>query len=457
MNYIECVLEDDQSSSINYENLYLNTESNMPPSSVGNFNDRINTMENLNFEENSSQANLNLFYTNTEENIVLRNATVFSRHQNQNPNQINSFNNNNGILNNNNNNNENENLHLINQNAQATEQPKPCYVCEASVIEYYFICGNGCCMDCLQSHIQSVLEKYKQKVFSEKIKFVCVGSCKCVIDASDIIDKVINLSPALHELHNDVLFKMHLAQAKDIISCPKSTCANSGFYSMNALSSPCLECSTCGTKIANPANQQIFSADFFSSLFENLKFSNFKSYVLKTFTTKYCNKCQSPIEKVDGCKHIECNRCEYSFCWKCTSDWSTHSQTACMGIFANPFDDNDRPDFFFMVCFYLTVICILKFISGFYVLFKLYYFFMAILFGAGIILNIFTTAGLIDLLRKYRIKTVLIPAVLFALFEGILYYFNLHPLSEKVYFYVQVGSNTLVSAVMGILYLRKRR
>ena len=115
---------------------------------------------------------------------------------------------------------------LINQNAQATEQQRPCYVCEASAIEYFFICGNGCCMDCLQSHIQSILDKYRQKVFSEKIKFVCVGSCKCVLDASEIISKVINASIDLRELHNEVLLKMHLAQAKDIISCPKSTCAN---------------------------------------------------------------------------------------------------------------------------------------------------------------------------------------------------------------------------------------
>jgi len=128
-----------------------------------------------------------------------------------------------------------------------------------------------------------------------------------------------------------------------------------------------------------------------------------------------------------------------------------------MGILANPFDDSDRPDFFFMICFYLTIFSILKFISGFYVLFKLYYFFTAILFGAGIIMNIFITAGLIDLLSKYRIKTVIIPAVLFILFEGLLYYFNLHPISEKVYFYFQSGCNCLVAAVMGVLYWRKRR
>ena len=446
----------------------------MPPSSGGgNFNDGINTIENLNFEDNNNSS---LYYNNTEENILLTNAvtssfnpnhTLFNPlNNNQNQNQIQNFflenpttqNTANNLNNTNNNINNHLGVQSSNQFSCNQQQQKPCYVCESSAIEYYFICGMGCCMDCVQSHIQSILEKYKQKVFSDKIKFVCVGSCKCVVDAYEITNKIINLSKELCELHNEVLFKMHMAQAKDIISCPKSACANSGFFSDKAINTPCMECGACGTKIANPYNaQNIFSADYFSALLENLKISNFKSHVLKTFTTKHCNKCLSPIEKADGCKHIECNRCEYGFCWKCTADWSTHSQTACMGIFANPFDDNDRPDFFFIVCFYLTVISIMKFISGFYILFKLYYFFMAILFGAGIILNIFITAGLIDLLSKYRIKTVLIPAALFVLFEGMLYYFQLHPLSEKVYLYMQMGCNMLMSAVMGVLYFRKRR
>lgn len=451
----------------------------MPPSSGGgNFNERINTNENLNFDDNSSQ--INLYYNNTEENVLISNAIAASLTQtnlntNNLPttiNNLNNFHNNNNqiqnlfLTENQNVNNALDNNNIINNNAintnntlvgqaEATENHKPCYICEISQIDYYFICGNGCCMDCLNSHIQSILEKYKQKVFSEKINFLCVGSCKCVLDYQLIQNNIINNNKELKELHNEVLFKMHLAQAKDIISCPKSACNNSGFYSAKALSSPCLQCTACGSKIANPSH--FSSANLFSTISENLKFSNFKSQILKIFTTKYCNKCQSPIEKADGCKHIECNRCEYSFCWKCTSDWSTHMQTACMGVYANPFDDNDRPDFFFMICFYLIIIFTLKFISGFYILFKLYYFFMAILFGAGIVLNIFITAGLIDLLSKYRIKTVLIPAILFVLFESFLYYFKLHPLSEKVYFYMQTGCNTLVAAVMGILYIRKRR
>jgi len=36
--------------------------------------------------------------------------------------------------------------------------------------------------------------------------------------------------------------------------------------------------------------------------------------------TKRCPKCQSMIEKNEGCNHMTC-RCGYEFCWLCKQDW----------------------------------------------------------------------------------------------------------------------------------------
>jgi hypothetical protein len=43
--------------------------------------------------------------------------------------------------------------------------------------------------------------------------------------------------------------------------------------------------------------------------------------------TRPCPKCNTPIEKNDGCNHMIClNRhCRYEFCWICRKDWSLHS------------------------------------------------------------------------------------------------------------------------------------
>ena len=42
--------------------------------------------------------------------------------------------------------------------------------------------------------------------------------------------------------------------------------------------------------------------------------------------TKKCPRCQTPIEKDEGCNHMACRKCRHEFCWICMKDWHTHSQ-----------------------------------------------------------------------------------------------------------------------------------
>ena len=41
--------------------------------------------------------------------------------------------------------------------------------------------------------------------------------------------------------------------------------------------------------------------------------------------TKKCPRCQTPIEKDEGCNHMNCRKCRKEFCWICMQDWSLHS------------------------------------------------------------------------------------------------------------------------------------
>eukprot|EP00635_Sarcinochrysidales_sp_CCMP3193_P011834 CAMPEP_0118905578 /NCGR_PEP_ID=MMETSP1166-20130328/9514_1 /TAXON_ID=1104430 /ORGANISM="Chrysoreinhardia sp, Strain CCMP3193" /LENGTH=655 /DNA_ID=CAMNT_0006844849 /DNA_START=310 /DNA_END=2277 /DNA_ORIENTATION=+ len=40
--------------------------------------------------------------------------------------------------------------------------------------------------------------------------------------------------------------------------------------------------------------------------------------------TKRCPKCQTRIEKNQGCNHMSCSQCKHEFCWMCMGDWSEH-------------------------------------------------------------------------------------------------------------------------------------
>lgn len=61
-----------------------------------------------------------------------------------------------------------------------------------------------------------------------------------------------------------------------------------------------------------------------------------------TANTKKCPRCTTPIEKDEGCNHMNCRKCRYEFCWICMQDWTLHSN-ATGGFFqCNRFVSNNN-------------------------------------------------------------------------------------------------------------------
>jgi hypothetical protein len=339
-------------------------------------------------------------------------------------------------------------------NLNLPDRSKLCFVCDTDKIDYFFICGNGVCNECLVQHMKSQIEKYKIKVLSEKINFICPGSCRCSVK-NEQMESLMDFETKT--LYHDVIFKMYISKANDIFSCPKSDCSGAGFVinSKNFLKvNECMECPLCKFKWKNETSEnfEIFSFTYIKHIFT---ISNMRTSIKKYLTTKYCNKCSAPIEKIDGCKHMECNRCENSFCWKCMENWSTHSELACMGMYTNIYDETLRPDFISPSLCLLFVILVLKILFSFLIIFYFLLIIIKVIIFIGlIVIDCFLAHGVIlSLIRFHKKNKAIIILGIGLSFEYILYTYKLHPFSTRFYYFNVIF---ILPIYILVMFLKKR-
>ena len=80
----------------------------------------------------------------------------------------------------------------------------------------------------------------------------------------------------------------------------------------------CAFCMKCGDEAHQPASCELLRQ--WQEKCQNE--SETANWILAN--TKRCPKCQTRIEKNQGCNHMSCSQCKHEFCWMCMGDWSEH-------------------------------------------------------------------------------------------------------------------------------------
>eukprot|EP01034_Spumella_vulgaris_P024380 gene24380-30721_t len=108
--------------------------------------------------------------------------------------------------------------------------------------------------------------------------------------------------------------------------CPAANCekvATGGdIHSQNAVRCPCscVFCFDCGEESHAPSGCAQLSKWIEKCM------SDGESAKWIFANTKKCPKCNTRIEKNQGCNHMTCRQCKHEFCWICMGNWAKHQQ-----------------------------------------------------------------------------------------------------------------------------------
>eukprot|EP01098_Paradermamoeba_levis_P010774 TRINITY_DN4542_c0_g1_i1.p1 TRINITY_DN4542_c0_g1~~TRINITY_DN4542_c0_g1_i1.p1 ORF type:complete len:330 (-),score=11.71 TRINITY_DN4542_c0_g1_i1:301-1290(-) len=185
-----------------------------------------------------------------------------------------------------------------------------CPVCllEASSFRT-FSCGHKYCPPCISSYISCSIQEHPEYDFFKCIEPAC---------SHRLTDHEVNTS-----VTNDVtqMYAQHQRSRHfRVLYCPSPLCSQAV-----AVSPPLrvgerrnIKCTACGYKFCSKCKSD---SHFLNncSLFATADSKSFLNWM--NGNGKCCPSCWTPITKTEGCDHMTCRRCQYSFCYLCGLGW----------------------------------------------------------------------------------------------------------------------------------------
>ena len=182
-------------------------------------------------------------------------------------------------------------------------------------------CGHFFCEDCYGGYLANAVDEGASCVMATCPEQGCATRVPGALFA-DLVDAKRADRRRSFRLENFVSF------SKDLRWCPGKGCgrvarAGAGVGSVKCAPNGCgcNFCMRCGEEAHSPASCGLIAQ--WTEKCQNE--SETANWILAN--TKRCPKCQTRIEKNQGCNHINCSQCKYEFCWMCMGDWADHGAT----------------------------------------------------------------------------------------------------------------------------------
>jgi ariadne-1 len=208
-----------------------------------------------------------------------------------------------------------------NVDARDTDVRDGKYTCEICYCEdmageevYGLSCSHFFCYECWRSYLKSRSDDGRKKLLSAR----CPSqSCNCRVRGSDI--QVI--APDLVPSWNNLLISDFIERAREFTYCTGPDCTMIAWSITGE--DGALRCTRCNSEFCFQCRNQPHSPANCSSVNKwNEVLGDSRFWIKKN--TKPCPTCGAPIEKNDGCNHMQCSQCDHHFCWICLNRLDTH-------------------------------------------------------------------------------------------------------------------------------------
>lgn len=194
----------------------------------------------------------------------------------------------------------------------------PCSICyddmdEASAIALN--CNHSFCKTCYTQHLKTQVSEGVSCIHATCPQYKCAMAIP-----QDLFKQL--LDKESYEKYNEYVLSNFVDCHASMRFCPAPDCGcvaiGTGVTKVECQCGVPF-CFRCGEEVHDPADcDQVREW--------NVKCNNESetaNWILAN--TKKCPKCNTRIEKNQGCNHMTCKVCRYDFCWTCMAPWSEHN------------------------------------------------------------------------------------------------------------------------------------